>query len=82
MDDCVDNTLPANTNLICNVCGEKEFEEREGYYYCLECGTKQEQVRLVEVEREDDFDNEKLKTKKQKIHVAKAEKRKLIVKIL
>ena len=79
MDDGIDNTLPTNSNIICGVCGEKEFEEREGFYYCLECGTKQEQVRLVEVEREDDFDNEKRKTKKQKIHVAKAEKRKLFV---
>ncbi|XP_055905660.1 TATA box-binding protein-associated factor RNA polymerase I subunit B [Eupeodes corollae] len=43
------------TNLICAVCGENDFEAKEGYYYCNECGTKSEQARVLEVEREDDF---------------------------
>lgn len=70
-----DTALPINSNLKCHVCGENEFEEREGFYYCQECGTKQEQVRLVEVDQEDEFNQEKLRTKKQKINVAKVEKR-------
>ncbi|XP_037822272.1 TATA box-binding protein-associated factor RNA polymerase I subunit B [Lucilia sericata] len=70
----VDTTLPINSNIKCHVCGENQFEEREGFYYCQECGTKQEQVRLVEVNQDDEFNNEKLKTKKLKIQVAKAEK--------
>lgn len=74
--DHEDDNLPLNSNIKCHVCGESEFEQREGFYYCQECGTKQEQVRLVEVEREDDFNQDKLKTKKIKINVAKAEKRK------
>nr|XP_013097682.1 unnamed protein product [Stomoxys calcitrans] len=64
-------------NITCGVCGETDFEQREGFYYCLECGTKQEQVRQVEVENEDDAFNETTGTKRSKtmkINVAKAEK--------
>lgn len=71
-----DEAIP---NITCFVCGENEFEQRDGYYYCLECGTKQEQVQHVEVEKEDDAFNETTTTKhvkSMKINVAKAEKRK------
>ncbi|XP_075148080.1 TATA box-binding protein-associated factor RNA polymerase I subunit B [Haematobia irritans] len=64
-------------NISCTVCGENEFEQREGFYFCLECGTKQEQVRQVEVENEDDAFNETAGTKlskTMKINVVKAEK--------
>lgn len=65
--------LLTNANLSCKVCGERQFTLREGYYYCQECGTKQEQVRAVEVERDEDFLEGKL-LKKQKIKAVKAEK--------
>ncbi|XP_023308620.2 TATA box-binding protein-associated factor RNA polymerase I subunit B [Lucilia cuprina] len=68
-----DTTLPINSNIKCHVCGENQFEEREGFYYCQECGTKQEQVRLVEVNQDDEF-TDKLKAKKLKIQVAQAER--------
>lgn len=79
MDEDIPEQLLGNHNLKCHVCGENKFEEREGFYYCEECGTKQEQVRAVEIERDDDFDREKLRTKKQKIKLTKAEKRKYFV---
>ncbi|XP_061388116.1 TATA box-binding protein-associated factor RNA polymerase I subunit B, partial [Musca vetustissima] len=63
--------------IFCTVCGENDFEQREGFYYCRECGTKQEQVRQVEVENEDDNFNETTTTKHTKtlkINVVKAEK--------
>lgn len=66
--------LVNNTNLVCKVCGEQQFTLREGFFYCQECGTKQEQVRAVEVEHEEDFTEVK-KLKKQKIKSVKAEKR-------
>ncbi|XP_058983898.1 TATA box-binding protein-associated factor RNA polymerase I subunit B isoform X1 [Musca domestica] len=65
------------TNITCTVCGETDFEQREGFYYCRECGTKQEQVRQVEVENDDDAFNETTTTKHTKtlkINVVKAEK--------
>ncbi|CAD6993652.1 unnamed protein product [Ceratitis capitata] len=65
--------LVNNTNLVCKVCGEQQFTLREGFFYCQECGTKQEQVRAVEVEHEEDFTEVK-KLKKQKIKSVKAEK--------
>ncbi|XP_017474264.1 PREDICTED: TATA box-binding protein-associated factor RNA polymerase I subunit B [Rhagoletis zephyria] len=65
--------LITSSNLSCKVCGERQFTLREGYYYCQECGTKQEQVRAVQVERDADFLEAKL-FKKQKIKIAKAEK--------
>ncbi|XP_054726857.1 TATA box-binding protein-associated factor RNA polymerase I subunit B [Anastrepha obliqua] len=65
--------LITDQNLSCKVCGERQFTLREGFYYCQECGTKQEQVRAVEVERDEDFLQAK-HVKKQKIHAVKTEK--------
>ncbi|XP_022211488.2 LOW QUALITY PROTEIN: TATA box-binding protein-associated factor RNA polymerase I subunit B [Drosophila obscura] len=46
-------------NMQCDVCGELKFQEREGYYYCIECGTKKEQLRAVEINAEDTFNDTK-----------------------
>lgn len=70
--------LQLNANLSCKVCGEKEFEERDGFYYCIECGTKQDQVRHIELEHNDD----NKKAKKLKIQTVKAEKRKMEIKYM
>ncbi|KAH8311621.1 hypothetical protein KR044_007230 [Drosophila immigrans] len=43
--------------MECNVCGERSFQEREGYYYCVECGTKKEHFRAVEISAEDTFND-------------------------
>ncbi|XP_011199724.4 TATA box-binding protein-associated factor RNA polymerase I subunit B [Bactrocera dorsalis] len=65
--------LTNNTNLVCKVCGERQFTLREGFFYCQECGTKQEQVRAVEVEQDEDFLEGK-RQKKIKLQTLKAEK--------
>lgn len=44
-------------HMECDVCGERTFQEREGYYYCIECGTKKEQLRAVEISAEDTFND-------------------------
>ncbi|XP_030573478.1 TATA box-binding protein-associated factor RNA polymerase I subunit B [Drosophila novamexicana] len=44
-------------NMECDVCGERTFQEREGYYYCIECGTKKEHLRAVEISAEDTFND-------------------------
>ncbi|ALC47569.1 CG6241 [Drosophila busckii] len=44
-------------NMECDVCGERTFQEREGFYYCIECGTKKEQIRAVEISAEDTFND-------------------------
>ncbi|XP_067628470.1 TATA box-binding protein-associated factor RNA polymerase I subunit B [Eurosta solidaginis] len=62
------NEFITNTNIICTVCGERQFALREGFYYCQECGTKQEQVRDVEVELGEEFTGSR-NLKKQKIKV-------------
>ncbi|KAH8414474.1 hypothetical protein KR215_007043 [Drosophila sulfurigaster] len=43
--------------MECDVCGERTFQEREGYYYCVECGTKKEQLLAVEISAEDTFND-------------------------
>lgn len=43
--------------MECDVCGERRFQEREGFYYCNECGTKKEHVRAVEISAEDTFND-------------------------
>uniref|UniRef100_A0A1B0A7W3 Rrn7/TAF1B C-terminal cyclin domain-containing protein n=1 Tax=Glossina pallidipes TaxID=7398 RepID=A0A1B0A7W3_GLOPL len=62
-----------NISLQCNVCGETEFYTKAGYYYCLECGTKAQDARLVERERGDDQDDIK-HVRKQKMHTVKTDK--------
>lgn len=44
-------------NMECDVCMGHIFQEREGYYYCVECGTKKEQLRAVEISAEDTFND-------------------------
>ncbi|KAH8409708.1 hypothetical protein KR222_002435 [Zaprionus bogoriensis] len=44
-------------DMECDVCGDRRFQEREGYYYCVECGTKKEQLRAVEISAEDTFND-------------------------
>ncbi|XP_037894877.1 TATA box-binding protein-associated factor RNA polymerase I subunit B isoform X1 [Glossina fuscipes] len=61
------------TNLQCNVCGEREFYTKGGYYFCLECGTKTEEARLVERERDEGQDDIK-HVRKQKVHTLKTDK--------
>ncbi|BFF90586.1 TATA box-binding protein-associated factor RNA polymerase I subunit B [Drosophila madeirensis] len=46
-------------DMQCDVCTERKFQEREGYYYCIECGTKKEQLRAVEINAEDTFNETK-----------------------
>lgn len=76
---------PINPNIRCHVCGENEFELREGFYYCVECGIKQEQVRVVEVENADAFNETtgmRRQTKTIKLKTIKAEKREFESKFL
>uniref|UniRef100_A0A1A9V8R8 Rrn7/TAF1B C-terminal cyclin domain-containing protein n=1 Tax=Glossina austeni TaxID=7395 RepID=A0A1A9V8R8_GLOAU len=69
-----DNDLDIKTtSLECNVCGEKEFYTKAGYYYCLECGTKAEEARLVERERDENQEDIK-HVRKQKMHTLKTDK--------
>ncbi|KAH8354161.1 hypothetical protein KR084_002147 [Drosophila pseudotakahashii] len=42
-------------NMQCDVCGEKTFQEREGFYYCVECGTQKDQIRAVDITAEENF---------------------------
>lgn len=42
-------------NVECEVCGEKTFQLREGYYYCIECGTQKQHIRAVDLTAEDNF---------------------------
>lgn len=44
-------------HMECDVCGERKFQEREGYYYCIECGTKKGQLQAVEISAEDTFND-------------------------
>ena len=68
--------IKIGSNICCKVCGEKDFTTREGYFYCKECGTKQDQIREVEIEADvGDIKH----VKKQKIHKIKAEKRELYI---
>lgn len=64
-----------NTQAVCKNCGEKEFDEWDGFFYCRECGTQQEHMRAVEVEADDDFNETTKQAKKQKIVKEKAELR-------
>ncbi|XP_017140821.2 TATA box-binding protein-associated factor RNA polymerase I subunit B [Drosophila miranda] len=59
-------------NLLCDVCGELKFQEREGYYYCIECGTKKEQLRAVEINADDTFNDTKNHTTVRTIKQPKA----------
>ncbi|KAM8702953.1 hypothetical protein ACLKA7_005318 [Drosophila subpalustris] len=43
--------------MQCDFCNMRGFQEREGYYYCIECGTKKEQLRAVEISAEDTFND-------------------------
>ncbi|XP_037951886.1 TATA box-binding protein-associated factor RNA polymerase I subunit B-like [Teleopsis dalmanni] len=51
----------------CKICGEIQFTLREGFYYCNECGTKQEQLREVEVDTENPDGVLQRKTKIKKV---------------
>lgn len=73
MED-IEEPIKIDSNLCCKVCGEKDFSSREGYFYCNECGTKQDQVREIEIERDEGGDIKH--AKKQKIHKIKVERRK------
>ncbi|KAH8313668.1 hypothetical protein KR067_009971 [Drosophila pandora] len=42
-------------NVECEVCGEKTFQQREGYYYCIECGTQKQHIRAVDLTAEENF---------------------------
>ncbi|XP_016979031.1 TATA box-binding protein-associated factor RNA polymerase I subunit B [Drosophila rhopaloa] len=42
-------------NMQCEVCGEKTFQEREGYYYCVECGMQKDQIRAVDLTADENF---------------------------
>jgi len=44
-------------DMQCDVCGEKTFQEREGFYYCVECGTQKDQIRAVDLTAEDNFND-------------------------
>ncbi|XP_017071923.2 TATA box-binding protein-associated factor RNA polymerase I subunit B [Drosophila eugracilis] len=54
MDEVLE-TLQLN-DMQCDVCGEHTFQEREGYYYCVECGTQKDQIRAVDITAEQNFD--------------------------
>lgn len=38
-------------NVICNVCGGKDFIKDGGYYYCTECQTQTQELREQNYER-------------------------------
>ncbi|XP_017057489.1 TATA box-binding protein-associated factor RNA polymerase I subunit B [Drosophila ficusphila] len=42
-------------HMQCDVCGEKTFQEREGFYYCVECGTQKDQIRAVDITADENF---------------------------
>lgn len=42
-------------DMQCEVCGEKTFQEREGYFYCIECGTQKQQIQAVDLTADDNF---------------------------
>ncbi|XP_017023686.1 TATA box-binding protein-associated factor RNA polymerase I subunit B [Drosophila kikkawai] len=42
-------------NMQCDVCGEKTFQEREGFFYCIECGTQKQQIQAVDLTADEDF---------------------------
>ncbi|KAH8382402.1 hypothetical protein KR009_003350 [Drosophila setifemur] len=42
-------------NVECEVCNGKSFQEREGFYYCIECGTQKQHVQAVDLAAEDNF---------------------------
>lgn len=44
-----------NIHNTCNICGEKDFQECDGHYYCLECGTKQDHICVIEVDADASF---------------------------
>ncbi|XP_033167867.1 TATA box-binding protein-associated factor RNA polymerase I subunit B [Drosophila mauritiana] len=44
-------------NMHCDVCEGTTFQEREGFYYCVECGTQKDQIRAVDITAEDNFDD-------------------------
>ena len=76
MDDKEPAAIVIDPNLCCKVCGEKDFSRREGFFYCNECGTKQDQVRQIEGELEDEKH-----AKKQKIHKVKTDETRKIYKL-
>ncbi|EDW96777.1 TATA box-binding protein-associated factor RNA polymerase I subunit B [Drosophila yakuba] len=43
-------------NMQCDVCEGTTFQERAGFYYCVECGTQKDQIRAVDITAEDNFD--------------------------
>ncbi|KAH8388523.1 hypothetical protein KR093_008485 [Drosophila rubida] len=57
MENMNDSEIMQVDQMECDVCGERSFQEREGYYYCIECGTKKEQLRAVEISAEDTFND-------------------------
>ncbi|XP_053407096.1 TATA box-binding protein-associated factor RNA polymerase I subunit B-like [Mercenaria mercenaria] len=40
----------------CTVCGERDFEEHDGHYFCATCNTQSQDVRVI-VAEEENFDN-------------------------
>ncbi|KAH8242644.1 hypothetical protein KR032_000854 [Drosophila birchii] len=48
MDELLDH-------MQCDVCGEKEFQEREGFFYCIECGTQKQQIQAVDLTADEEF---------------------------
>ncbi|XP_017111240.1 TATA box-binding protein-associated factor RNA polymerase I subunit B isoform X1 [Drosophila elegans] len=42
-------------NMQCNVCGEQTFQERAGFYYCVECGTQKDHIRAVDLTADENF---------------------------
>uniref|UniRef100_A0A1A9WNM2 Rrn7/TAF1B C-terminal cyclin domain-containing protein n=1 Tax=Glossina brevipalpis TaxID=37001 RepID=A0A1A9WNM2_9MUSC len=63
-----------NLNLQCKICGENQFRKKSGYYYCLECGTKQDEVRLVEREHDEGLKDDIRHIRKQTIHTPEKDK--------
>ncbi|CDY32527.1 BnaA09g50690D [Brassica napus] len=39
--------------MICNGCDNDEFEEEDGFFYCLQCGVRADDVIATAVEDED-----------------------------
>ncbi|KAH8374839.1 hypothetical protein KR200_007298 [Drosophila serrata] len=42
-------------DLKCTLCGEDKFQEREGFFYCEECGTQKEKIQAVELIADEEF---------------------------
>ncbi|KAH8264131.1 hypothetical protein KR038_003308 [Drosophila bunnanda] len=51
----MDEVIEILDHMQCDVCGEKTFQEREGFFYCIECGTQKQQIQAVDLNADEEF---------------------------